>query len=355
MSREVSSSDRPVIVIWEVTQRCMLACQHCRAEAQMHSHPDELDHAQCEILLDQVAEMQPRFFILTGGDPASRSDILEIIAGATRRGLRVGFSPSATPRLLRMNFDDLRMAGVRQMSLSIDGATEESHDEFRGIYGTWNWTMAAYTAARRARIPVQINTTFSRSNIDQFPEFVRLVQQLQPVAWSVFLLVPTGRADLDEMLDADKTETLLEALSKVPAQTGIPVKTTGAPHYRRVVMQSLATLDTGRRLWRFAPTNDGRGCVFISHTGKVRPSGFLPIDCGNIRRESLDEIYAHSPVFRALRDPDRLLGKCRRCEYRMICGGSRARAYAVTGDYLAEEPCCAYQPKGASEVSILHA
>jgi len=339
-----STEDRPLIVIWEVTRSCMLACRHCRAEAQPRPDPAELNRDQWEDLLDQVAEIQPKFFIITGGDPASRPDILEIIAGATARGLRVGFSPSATPRLLKLDFDQLLRAGAQRMSLSLDGATPATHNAFRGTRNTWDWTMQAFTAARRAGIQVQINTSFSRSNLAEWPDFLKLIQFLRPVLWNAFIHVPTGRGSLDEMLTPEETEDLFQRLSQVPAATGIPVKTTEGPHFRRVALQNQAQLHENGLPWRFAPTNDGRGCVFISHTGDVQPSGFLPLVCGNVKEEHLLDIYRQAPVFRDLRNPDLLQGKCGFCEYRNVCGGSRARAYAVTGDYLAQEPTCPYQP-----------
>lgn len=354
MPRQNFADDRPVIIIWEVTQRCMLACRHCRAEARPQADPDELTPAECEDLLDQVAAIAPRFFILTGGDPASRPDILNLIRGATARGLRVAFSPSATPRLLHMNFDDLRIAGVRQMSLSLDGATAETHNAFRGIPGTWDWTMQAFTSAKRARIPVQINTTFTRTNFREWDQFVDLIQRLEPVQWSVFLFVPTGRGQVEEMLSPEQTETLLKRLVDIPAKIGVPVKTTEAPHFRRVSIQSRPCFEITERPWRHAPTNDGRGCLFISHRGDIQPSGFLPVVCGNIRTDDLLDVYQKSPVFRDLRIPGLLKGKCGYCEYRRLCGGSRARAYALTGDWLAQEPTCLYQPnRAAPEVAVL--
>jgi radical SAM protein with 4Fe4S-binding SPASM domain len=342
-----SQEDRPLIVIWEVTQSCALACRHCRAEARPRSHPSELTPRQSEDLIDQVAQIAPRYFILTGGDPASRPDILSLIARANARGLRVAISPSATPRLLSMDFDALRKAGVRRMSLSLDGAAAATHDRFRGQKGAWGWTMDALAAARRARISLQINTTFSRSNFDEWPDFVRLIERLRPALWNAFFLVPTGRGSLKEVLLPAEAEALLQGLTAFPAATGIPVKTTEAPSFRRVAIQSRANLGPGGKPWRIAPTNDGRGCVFVSHLGEIQPSGFLPISCGNVKTHNLLDVYREATVFQNLRNPNLLKGKCGLCEFRIICGGSRARAHAVTGDYLAEEPTCIYQPKGA--------
>lgn len=337
-----SFADHPIIIIWEITRRCALACRHCRAVAQPRRNPAELSGDEIEAALDQIAEAKPLFFILTGGDPASRSDLGHIVRRARDRGLRVAISPSATPRLLREDFSEFRRNGVERISLSLDGATEASHDRFRGVRGTWEWTRRAIEKANAAGLEFQINTTFSRTNIGEWDAFVDLIRAMEPKMWSVFLLVPTGRAQVSEMLDAAETEDLWDRLVAFHQQTGIPVKTTEGPHFRRVQLQ--AKRGVGSAPWKFAPTNDGRGFVFISHTGDIQPSGFLPITCGNLLTHNLTDVYRNSPVFRALRDSGRLGGKCGRCEFKKICGGSRARAYAVTGDYLAEEPCCSYQP-----------
>jgi len=337
-----SLNDRPVIVIWEVTRRCALACRHCRAVAQPRRDPREFSGDEVEVVLDQVAEANPSFFILTGGDPASRPDLAHIVRRASARGLRVAISPSATPRLLREDFRELRAAGVERMSLSLDGADEVAHDAFRGVRGTWQWTQRALEMARESGMEFQINTTFSRTNFGEWDRFVETVRAMDPKMWSIFLLVPTGRATADEMLDAEQTETLFQRLADFQEMTGIPVKTTEGPHFRRVMAQRRKA---GEEMpWRFAPTNDGRGFVFVSHCGDVQPSGFLPITCGNLWTDNLLDVYRNSPVFRELRDSDRLGGKCGHCEYRKICGGSRSRAYSLTGNYMAEEPCCSYQP-----------
>lgn len=336
-----SFDDRPLIVIWEITRSCALACRHCRAEAIPRRDPRELQGDEVEAFLDQVAEIQPLFFVLTGGDPANRSDLAAIVASATRRGLRVAISPSATPRLVHSDFHKLRAAGVERLSLSLDGASQATHDAFRGVPGTWAWTYQAIDKARAAGIEVQINTTFSRTNIGEFAEFLQILEAIQPSLWSVFLLVPTGRATANEMLSPGATEKLFEGLVTYSEHCGFPIKTTEGPHYRRVLRSRNQTQNP----WSAAATNDGKGFVFISHTGEIQPSGFLPLTCGNVRTDNLLSVYRESPVFQSLRDPEKLRGKCGYCEYRQICGGSRARAYAFTGDWLAEDPSCSYQPK----------
>lgn len=336
-------AERPFIVIWEVTRACELACVHCRAEAIERRDPRELRGAQVERLLDQVARAQPQVFVLTGGDPMMRPDLLDIIAGATERGIAVSMSPSATPRFVKADLCRFRDVGLKRVSLSLDGATRETHDRFRGVPGTWDRTMEAIGAAREAGLEVQINTTFTRNNLVEFPAFVRLLREVKPSLWSVFQLVPTGRARPDDLLTGLQMETLFESLFALSHHAPFAIKTTEGQHYRRVAMQ-LWKRNPHMPKPRLLPVNDGNGFVFISHTGDIQPSGFLPITAGNVRADELLDVYRDSPLFRQLRDPDLLKGKCRRCEFRTICSGSRARAFAMTGDYLAEEPLCIYQP-----------
>ena len=355
---DLSFQEHPFLVIWEATRACALACRHCRAEATLRRHPRELNPVESQALLDQIARCNPQLFVITGGDPARRPDLEELIAGAHRRGLRVGLSPSATPELLAMDFDRLRDLGVARMALSLDGATRDSHDRFRGVRGTWDWTRRILNKAADAGIPIQINTTFTRGNLCEFDAFVELLGELRPVLWSVFQLVPTGRGTTDDLLTAVEMEALFVRLYRLSLVAPYDIKTTEGPHYRRVArqqrQQALAEHATGPATGPMhsvrAPLgiNDGKGFVFISHTGDIQPSGFLPLSAGNVREDDLLTIYRDAPLFLRLRDPDQLRGKCGHCEFRSICGGSRARAYAMTGDYLAEEPLCPYQPRAST-------
>lgn len=346
---EGNFDDRPFIVIWEVTRACALACRHCRAEATLRKHPLELNTQESIALIDQVARCQPTLFVLTGGDPVRRTDLNQLIAHATSRGLRIGLSPSATPELVATDFHRLRDLGVARMSLSLDGATRETHDRFRGVPGTWDWTMRAIEKAAEAGIPIQINTTFTRQNLGEFDTFVARLGDIRPVLWSVFQLVPTGRGNTGDLLTAEEMEELFLKLHRLSITAPYDIKTTEGQHYRRVALQQkklMGHAPNGARPPARAPLgiNDGKGFVFISHLGDIQPSGFLPITAGNVRRDELIEIYRQSPIFRALRDTSQLRGKCGRCEFKNVCGGSRARAYAMTGDYLGEEPLCVYQP-----------
>lgn len=336
--------DRPFLVIWEVTRACSLACRHCRAKANLSRHPLELTDEESMRFVEQVARAKPTLFILTGGDPIRRKNLRNLIQYGTELGLHMSLSPSATPEFVNTDLADLKAAGLQRLSLSLDGASRETHDNFRRVPGTWDLTMQAMANAASAGIPVQINTTFTRQNLGEFDEFVRVLEVMRPAMWSVFQLVPTGRGKVEDLLTAEEMEHLFERLARLSLTSSFDIKTTEGQHYRRVVLQQ--KLPGGRPSTARAPLgiNDGKGFVFVSHIGEIQPSGFLPLTGGNVRKDELIDVYRNSPLFRELRTPSLLKGKCGRCEFNTICGGSRARAYAVTGDHLAEEPLCVYQP-----------
>ncbi|HVX56812.1 MAG TPA: TIGR04053 family radical SAM/SPASM domain-containing protein [Candidatus Saccharimonadales bacterium] len=354
----VDFNQRPFIAIWEVTQACDLACVHCRASAQPERHPMELSTQEGKQLIDQIAALEVPVFVLTGGDPIKRPDLFELIAHARKVGVRVSLTPSATPLLTREVVFRLKEAGLARLAVSMDGASAETHDAWRGMSGSFARTLDAVRWANEAGLPVQINTTFSRRNIGEIDAIVALMKTLKLTLWSVFFLVPTGRGKLDELLSAEEFEQVFAKVHQLSKQAGFDIKTTEAQHYRRYVLQQKVA-DRKAGVVSDAPErvadaigraprglNDGKGFAFISHTGEVFPSGFLPLAAGNIRLQGLAEIYRNSPVFRALRDTSRLEGKCGACEFKEICGGSRARAYALTGNPHAEEPCCSYIPRG---------
>lgn len=336
-------NERPFLVFWEITRACALACRHCRASAQTKADPRELSREEAIRLLDDLAEMAPPLLVLTGGDPMMRRDLHEIIREATARGLTVALSPAATARLVKSDFHALKEAGIHRMSLSLDGATRETHDAFRGVPDTFDRTLEAARLAAEAGIPLQINTTITRSTLGEFDAFVELMRQMKPAMWSVFLVVPTGRAAMEEMPSAQDVENIWIRLADLSRELPFSVKTTEGHHFRRVTMQDAKA--KGLPPSRHAlPTRDGKGILFISHTGEIQPSGFLPLTAGNVRTDKVGEIYKKHPLFLQLRDDNALKGKCGRCGYRTICGGSRARAFAVHGDYLAEDNLCCYNP-----------
>ncbi len=364
LSREVMNhfSDRPFIAIWEVTQACDLVCVHCRASAQTWRHPLELSTAEGQRLIDEVAEMQIPVFVLTGGDPLRRPDIFDLVEYAAARGVRISLTPSATPLLTREAIGRLKARGLARLAVSLDGSHAAIHDEFRGVAGSYARTLEAIGWAHEVGLPVQINTTITRRNFHDFEALAERMRALDIVLWSIFFLVPTGRGRLSDLITAEEFEQLFEKIYRLSSNSPFDIKTTEAQHYRRYVLQQTALARRRHGVRSAAPLtasprredgigraprglNDAKGFVFISHTGEAFPSGFLPLSGGNIRRQTLAEIYRTSPLFISLRDSSQLKGKCGECEFREVCGGSRARAFALTGDPLAEEPCCVYQPK----------
>jgi radical SAM protein len=358
---KMNYSERPFIVIWEMTQACDLACVHCRACAKPLRHPLELTTTEGEQLIDQVADLHVPVFVLSGGDPLKRPDIYSLVEYAAMRGVRTSLTPSATPLLTQAAIAELQSCGLARLAVSLDGSTAEIHDAFRGIPGSYDLTLQAVRWARELGLPVQINTTITRRNLEDFDPMVRLLESLDIVLWSAFFLVPTGRGQAEDLISGKEAEEVFAKLYQTSRRVKFDIKTTEAQHYRRYVAQAqarerrrgLSWLPFGKKtedgIGR-APRgiNDAKGFVFVSHLGDVFPSGFLPLAVGNIRRQSLADIYRHSPLFRDLRDTSLLEGKCGICEFREICGGSRARAFALTGDPLAEEPCCVYQPKAVA-------
>jgi radical SAM protein len=356
---------QPFIVIWETTQACDLACVHCRACAQPLRDLLELSTKHAKKLIDDIADLQAPVFVMTGGDPLKRPDIFELVGYCRERGVRASLTPSATPLLTKEAIFKLKEAGLARLAISLDGSTAELHDKFRKVDGSYECTLNAVRWAREIGLPVQINTTITRHNLEDFDNLVVLMERLDIVLWSVFFLVPTGRGSSIDLISAEEFEQVFEKLYQTAQRVSFDIKSTEAQHYRRFLLQKRVEdrkPGSGKKLLPFlgvstpdgigrAPKgiNDGKGFVFISHRGEVFPSGFLPVSGGNIKKQSLGDIYRNSPLFKDLRDVGRLEGKCGRCEFREICGGSRARAYAMTGNAFAEEPCCVYEPKRAAK------
>lgn len=343
----------PFLVIWEVTQACRLACIHCRASAQPCRHPLELTTDEGKNLLETVALFDNPLMVFTGGDPLERPDLGTLLKHSVQLGLRTTVTPSATPLLTSDAVCQFQDIGVARMAISLDGPDRETHDGFRKVDGSFDRTLFALSEAQRIGLPTQVNTTVTRHNWKKLPEVAQLVRSAGAQLWSVFFLVTTGRADRLDDLTAAEYELVFSFLYKLSLRAPFDIKTTEAQHYRRYVAQQGKRQKTGHRpqinvpndvISRQAGINDGKGLVFVSHTGEIFPSGFLPISAGNIRRHSLIDTYRDSPLFRQLRDSSELKGKCGACEFRNLCGGSRSRAYAFTRDCLSEDPRCAYQP-----------
>jgi MoaA/NifB/PqqE/SkfB family radical SAM enzyme/metal-sulfur cluster biosynthetic enzyme len=341
----------PFIVIWETTRACALACVHCRAEAMPRRDPRELTTDEGRALLDRVAAFgdPPPRVVLTGGDPFRRPDLVELVAHGTARGLSVSLTPSGTAAVTEDRLRALREAGLARLAVSLDGASAEVHDAFRGVVGSQRHTLRIVEHARRLGLPLQLNTTVCRRTVGGLPALARQVEELGAVLWALFFLIPVGRAEAAQALGADEIEAVLAWAADLARRAPFGVKTTEAPQFHRVLAQrrdGAMPAPRGPRAGR--AVTDGNGFVFVDHVGAICPSGFLPLPVGNVRRDDLVTVYREDAVFAALRDPAQLGGRCGRCEYRGLCGGSRARAFALTGDPLAEDRGCAWQPAGGA-------
>ena len=347
----------PLMFYYEVTQACDLVCQHCRASAQEAAAPDELSPRQSLALIDEVARFpSPPTIVLTGGDPLKRADLFDLIAHARGLGLRVAVTPSATPLADRGALERLKAAGVMALGVSLDGATAATHDSFRGWEGSYARTFEMLGHARDLGLPVQVNTSITARNVGEIAALAEQLDQWGVMMWSVFFLVPVGRGVDQPRLSADECEAVFAQLWEETQRRSFAIKTTEAPHYRRYVLQQGGDPQAGRGAsGRRVPlgVRDGKGIMFVSQRGEIYPAGFLPLECGRFPEVSPVETYQTHPTFVALRDAEQLKGRCGACGYREVCGGSRARAYAVYGDPLEEEPDCAYVPVGEEALVAL--
>jgi radical SAM protein len=357
----IDFAQRPFIVIWETTRACALRCVHCRAEAIPRRDPAELTTEEGRRLIERVAAFgsPSPIFVLTGGDPLRRDDIAALVAHGRQVGVPVSLTPSGTAAVTAERLRALQEAGLARLAVSLDGATAEAHDAFRGVRGSHRFTLAIIERARALGLPLQVNTTVCRQTLGDLPRLADEMQRLGVVLWALFFLIPVGRAQAEQALAADQIECVLDWAAALQARVPFAIKTTEAPHYHRVLAERArhgagggavprpgAPRDALGRAGR--AVTDGNGFVFVDHVGNICPSGFLPVSAGNVRRDDLVAVYRDAPLFRSLRDVSRLGGRCGRCEYRERCGGSRARAWAVSGDALAEDPGCAWQPAGAA-------
>lgn len=357
-------NEAPYVVIWETTQACDLACKHCRAEAVPERHPNELTTDEARTLMRRVREFGPVVFVLSGGDLLKRDDTIELVRYGAQLGLRMGVTPATTPLCTPEKIRELRDAGITRLAVSLDGSCPEIHDEFRRVPGSFDWGVKILRECRELGISTQVNTVIGAHNIDDFDNLCALMSELGIVFWEVFFLVPMGRANLSQMPTAQEFERIFNELYRLSKTAPFDIKATAAPQYNRVVLQNkVAEKRNGDRaeasdvltdgahfsmkdgIGRARAVNDGNGFMFISRTGDIFPSGFLPVKAGNVRTHDIVDVYRNHPMFKALRDQSLLKGKCSVCEYQPVCGGSRARAYAVTGDYLEAEPYCAHIPK----------
>jgi len=367
----------PFTIAWEITRACAFACVHCRADAQHKRDPRELTTEEGYRLIDRFKAFGNPILVFTGGDPMMRPDLFDLIRHAAGRGLRCSLTPTATALPTLERLQKAKEAGIRRIALSLDAPSPEVHDAFRQVPGSWERTMKILHNAQSIGLSAQINTTVTRHNVDLLPQMVKFVQEVGAVQWSVFFLVPTGRGQIADMISPEEHERVFNWLYDLSQRGAFDIKATAAPMYRRVAIER-------KRLTPLPPSpdrncqergegsgvggevffqgagfqyadglnrpvkgvNDGRGFLFLSHLGEIMPSGFLPIAVGNAREVDVVETYRHHPLFRDLRDPAKLKGRCGVCEYKVVCGGQRGRAYALTGDYLESDPACIYRPRG---------
>lgn len=351
-------SAAPMLVIWELTQACDLACRHCRASARPDRDGAELTTAEAYGLLDQIRALGDPILVLTGGDPLKRPDLFNIIRRSVSLGLRTTVTPSATPLLTHAAVARFKQCGVSRMAVSLDGPGKVSHDGFRGVPGSYARTLAALHSAAKVGLETQINTTVSRHNLHLLPEIAEHVSASKAKLWSVFFLVVTGRARLEDDLTAEEYEQVFDFLYRTSLTAPFDIKTTEAPHYRRFHAQQRKLTGvapapaSASMIQRHAGINDGKGLVFVSHTGEIFPSGFLELSAGNVRTRNLGDAYRNSQLFQVIRDPDQLAGKCGVCDFRKLCGGSRSRSLALTGNYMESDPRCLYQPARAGTQAV---
>ncbi len=349
----------PFAIAWEVTRACAFACVHCRADAIPQKDPLELNTDEGFRLIDKLAEFGSPILIFTGGDPMMRRDLFDLIAYATRKGLRCSLTPTATalPTLKRLR--EAKEAGIRRIALSLDAPVPEVHDEFRKVEGSWQRTMDILHRAEEVGLSVQVNTTVTSFNLELLPEMVPFIEEVGAVQWSVFFMVPTGRAQAEIMISPEEHERVFNWLYDLSNEAPFDIKGTAAPMYRRVAIERRKAEVGDKKEVTFQGAgfqyadglnrprkgvNDGNGFLFISHIGEIQPSGFLPVTAGYVREDDVVDVYRNHPIFRDLRDPSKLKGKCGICEYQDLCGGQRGRAYGLTGDYLETDPACVYVP-----------
>lgn len=352
--------ERHPIVVWEVTKACSLACQHCPIGADASRSPLELSTYEGYKTIDQIASVEPSRFVISGGDPLERDDLYQFVEYARRRGLDPILALSPTPSVSQKSIAQLAYAGLKRIVVSIDDHDPMRHDAGTGLTGSFGVTLAALNWAIDAKVGVEVNTLVSKRNAAHLGGILELLETLGAAAWNLYFLVPVGGSSANEVLSPEEAERVFSFIDN--ASSKIAIRIFEAPHYRRYRMQQLLA-DRQRHFDRMLESDDwadfsgytanekeplashdARGIVFISHSGEVRPSEFLPISAGNIRYRSLGSIFRGGDLFVALREPSNLKGKCGRCEFARVCGGSRSRAYAISGDLFATDPLCGYQP-----------
>ncbi|OHD70076.1 MAG: heme b synthase [Spirochaetes bacterium RBG_16_49_21] len=342
----------PRLIFWELTKQCNLACIHCRAEARDDISEDELTLDEIRSVIDDIAFFYKPILIMTGGEPLYRDDIFEIASYASGKGLKTALATNGT-LIDELAAQRIKQSGIERVSISLDGKNSSSHDDFRGIPGSFDRALQGVARLRQEGVPFQVNTTVTKRNAEEISGILDMAESLGACALHLFMLVPVGcgvEIAESEMISKEEYERVLNWFYDKSKTTRLELKATCAPHYYRIIRQR-ARKEGKRLLFE----TDGlsamtRGCLagtgvcFISHRGEVQPCGYLPVAAGNVLVKPFHEIWESSPEFESLRDPDRLTGACGICEYKKICGGCRARAFYASGDFLSEEPSCAYTP-----------
>jgi radical SAM protein with 4Fe4S-binding SPASM domain len=342
----------PFIAIWETTQACDVACLDYGDWTQPEADPLELNTLEAEQLIDEVAELRPPIFVMTGADPLKRADLYELIRHAAGRDLHPVLALPATPQLTGDAIAELKHAGLSRLVLSLDGSTAELHDLTCGVHGSFARTIEAIQWADQWKLRYQITTHLCERNLHDLEDLAAFLKTFRISQWSVAFPVPANATELEETPSAGEFEEAFARLYALAKKVPFKIKTSEAPHYRRYVLQQQARaraeaaepsrLEDG--IPGIMPVHEERGTVFISHTGEVYPCASLPITGGNVRVQKLADIYRSSQIFTLLRDPRYLAGKCGECSFKQICGGSRARAYAINADMFREDPSCIYRP-----------
>lgn len=342
----------PMLVYWEITRACDLACRHCRAAAIAERDPRELTTVEGEELLERIRSFGERgvHLVLTGGDPLKRPDLYSLIDYAARLGLTVSVAPSSTNLLTRDVFEHFKDGGIESISLSLDGSTPEKHEGIRVIPGCFTRTLDTAWDALRAGLRLQVNTLVTAETLPDLSDIYELLRSLPLMRWKLFTLIGVGRGRTLNEPTPEECESLHHWLCEISKDSPFPLATTEAPHFRRVALTRMRARGVPLAAIEKSPVGrgfgirDGNGIMFISHTGAVSPSGFLPLSAGNVRSADVVKLYRNSDLFRSIRSTRLFQGKCGRCEFKEICGGSRARAYARHGNPLESDPLCAYEP-----------
>lgn len=355
---EKNGTDRVRVVMWELTRACRLACAHCPIGSQPRRSPLELSTYEAYKTIDQIVGLMPEEVILTGGDPLERPDLYQLLDYAQRRCVPVSLMVSATPALTGAAIGKLKRNGLSRLIISLDSSTPERHDSVRGLTGQFGSTLQAIRWSRTAELPVEINTLLGRRNLGDLQTIAQLLGDVEVYRWNIYFHVPVGASKHVEHLTADEAEQVFEKLYELSGQVPFPIRTFEAPHYRRFALQKAVAERFSNTHDTFDPSGVGvsigddtsraalavNNYIYISHTGEVSISPFLPLTAGNVRYQPLASAYRYGELFAAVRDEVNLKGKCGRCEFRTVCGGSRARAFAVTGELFAADPLCAYTP-----------